>query len=301
MSYPWFEHHQKAYENVTFPGTHLRQDRKEDSDTFMTLSEFVTANLENGAAVFIGGNVKHLADWRYNSDAFEEIPYGLSYRPIPDGTNKLMSELLQNASTYYKDMLESWHRVSEALPQLAPPKKFNEETWEWMTTRDYWIKLGKASIQMAYLATSVAPTRENTLSLARCARLGEIVLANENLNELSTSGLAHQILKNTGLCYVRLVKEKNELPEGFDLFAPLDDISKTHVHVHNHFDEDVGDEKSSLFVRARKLFEKESSWGAKASTRVLTLWGKFLSLPEAKSDASFATVQATVKALGGTA
>ena len=64
-----------------------------------------------------------------------------------------MHELLPNASTYYKDMHDSWHRVSEALPRLASPEKFNDETWEWMTTRDYWIKLGKASIQMAYLAT----------------------------------------------------------------------------------------------------------------------------------------------------
>ena len=175
----------------------------------MTLSEFVEANIENNAAVFIGGNVKHLADWRYNSDAYEHIPYGLSYRPILDGTNKLMHELLPNASTYYKDMRDSWHRVSEALPRLASPDKFNDETWEWMTTRDYWIKLGKASIQMAYLATSESSKHESVaLSLARCARLGEIVLANENLKELSSSGLAHQILKNTGLCYVRRVFER---------------------------------------------------------------------------------------------
>ena len=209
MSYPWFEHHQKAYKNVRFPGTHLRKVQKEENDTFMTLSEFVEANIENNAAVFIGGNVKHLADWRYNSDAYEHIPYGLSYRPILDGTNELMHELLPNASTYYKDMHDSWHRVSEALPRLASPEKFNDETWEWMTTRDYWIKLGKASIQMAYLATSESSKHESVaLSLARCARLGEIVLANENLKELSSSGLAHQILKNTGLCYVRRVFER---------------------------------------------------------------------------------------------
>ena len=209
MSYPWFEHHQKAYKNVRFPGTHLRKVQREENDTFMTLSEFVEANIENNAAVFIGGNVKHLADWRYNSDAYEHIPYGLSYRPILDGTNKLMHELLPNASTYYKDMRDSWHRVSEALPRLASPDKFNDETWEWMTTRDYWIKLGKASIQMAYLATSESSKHESVaLSLARCARLGEIVLANENLKELSSSGLAHQILKNTGLCYVRRVFER---------------------------------------------------------------------------------------------
>ena len=78
-----------------------------------------------------------------------------------------------------------------------------ERGGEWMTTRDYWIKLGKASIQMAYLATSVSSKHESAaLNLARCARLGEIVLANENLKELSSSGLAHQVLKNTGLCYV---------------------------------------------------------------------------------------------------
>ena len=52
--------------------------------------------------------------------------------------------------------------------------------------------------------TSVSSKHESAaLNLARCARLGEIVLANENLKELSSSGLAHQVLKNTGLCYVR--------------------------------------------------------------------------------------------------
>ena len=94
-----------------------------------------------------------------------------------------------------------------------------------------------------------------------------------------------------------------ELPKDFDLFAPLHDISKTHVGVHNHFDagndDDDDDDKVRMFVRARKLFEEDSSWGSRASTRVLALWGKFLSLPEAKSDDSFKTIQATVKALGG--
>ena len=79
------------------------------------------------------------------------------------------------------------------------------------------------------------------------------------------------------------------------------DISKTHVGVHNHFDagNDDDDDKVRMFVRARKLFEEDSSWGSRASTRVLALWGKFLSLPEAKSDDTFKTIQATVKALGG--
>ena len=87
------------------------------------------------------------------------------------------------------------------------------------------------------------------------------------------------------------------------MFAPLHDISKTHVGVHNHFDagnDDDDDDKVRMFVRARKLFEEDSSWGSKASTRVLALWGKFLRQPEARSDDSFKTIQATVKALGGT-
>ena len=296
------------YKNINFPGTHIRREKAAAADDdekqkgSMMLSEFVEANLDK--KLFVGGHLYHLEDWRYSSDSYEKIPYGLSYLPIPVKNTALMSKYIPNASTYYKDMSRSWNLVTKALPKLAPLQKYNDETWEWMTTRDYWMKLAKASIKMAYLATAESVQHQDALDLAHCARLGEIVLANERLQELSSFKLAHQVLKNTGLCYVRLVKGHFEvpLPEDFNFFAPLNDISPNHQGMYKHFDDE---DDSKVYTRTKSLFEQERSkntsanWKSMGAVRVLELWSKFLSFPEAKSDTSFDTIHKTVHALGG--
>ena len=70
------------------------------------------------------------------------------------------------------------------------------------------LDMSRHSCHIVSVSAESSKHESVALSLARCARLGEIVLANENLKELSSSGLAHQILKNTGLCYVRRVFER---------------------------------------------------------------------------------------------
>lgn len=285
MSYPWYVNHQAPYEGegVIFPGTHLVSSTAMDVDGF-TLSSFIESNLNRPSGVFVGGSVPN-ADLRYKSDTYDRVPHGIVYRSMPHDTS-LYKRLTSNPTRFYDDLVRSWQLVRDAIPSLPDPQKFHDETWEWMAMRDYWSKLGKASNFLAFMATTSKSS--DALTLARAARCGEEVLANERLEDLAKFNLATTILKNTGVCYMRLVKEKMTLPSDFSLFAPLSDISVAHKSQHAHWD-----------AHLEVMFTNGVHWSSKASVRLLELWSRLLTLPGFKKHPEYSTVANTVRALGG--
>jgi len=273
---------------VVFPAKHLVAEgtvphRRGDG---FTITQFIEANMEMFPAMHLGGPVTK-SDSRFDTPYYDRVYIGLTYVALPKG-HPLISSYMASATAYHEHLSRAWTAVRRALPRLPAEPQFHDQTWEWMATRDYWAKLARTASLLAALATRSAPY--DPMELALAARWGEEILANEKLEHLAHFGEAAMLLKNTGVPYMRLVKQGDPsphapLPPTFELFAPLGNFSSVPRH-HVHWEANT--------PGVEDVFARADTWKSRASVRLLELWGKFLRTPGAEKSATYSSIKNTV-------
>ena len=301
MTFDWWREKRSLYAHVTWPGTHYtREGSAAAAAGGFTFEQFVAANL--GAfpgGVYLGGSLSFGGEsW---GGRYELVPFGLVSRVLPQPHLAGPGRALASLNDWEAAAEGAWATVLRELP-LVPvlpghAAKYSEETWEWTVGREFF---DHSSEHAAYLLEKAIDSPAGDERLDRLLRAAAWLELSVNLDD----GLKTSVLKNLGLAYMHVVRDKRALPGRRAGLAPLAAWAVSLDEARRAALASRG-ENSSLVPAARNVVPDEAfpdgGWKTWASDRFQTNWGLFLKREDATADASYASIKSIYETVRGRA
>ena len=189
-------------------------------------------------------------------------------------------------SNWLEARKSAWGAVDAALVNMPPLDMYNEETWEWTVGKDYW---DNRALDAAYMLDMV--TNPDTCGPDVCNpddRTRELDCLIESANSLEAVFESDPVgkpspamVKNAGIAYSKMVQGK------FDA-----QITSKFLGAGYPF---LNSTRDALFREGHN-----GDWSEHASYRTLHHWRRFVNMPGAASDPSYASVKKIVEYLEAT-
>lgn len=326
----WLKGHAVRSESLQRTDCSLRSAAqfKQSSPSLGDSVESCTVHHNHGGIFHTGGLM--FAKDRAHTHQFEWIPYGLMSKVIfKFNNNGKTIHTWQNTTSQsesrveahvigtktllkrneIKDYLFAYERTRILYNGTVNITQYDESTWEYATRVDYWNQMtnyGTWLLEWALASEnhyyeyipdlewnnpSVTETDEevylytqngkwygnrdpesimNITGVIEAARILEEALLYQTAHHAIITG---SLWKNLGLAYVKLVRYPNPFP--------------SHIHTLPRLPH-IGD---------KSIYMNEQLWRSHAAERVLDTWGYYLTLPESRSDSSYATISHVVQVL----
>jgi hypothetical protein len=270
MSFEWFETKQTL--PLVFPGSHYTQiNTIKWQEGGFTFSELLDANIDNFSGIFIGGKPS-FPDPAYTRD-YEELPHGI----VSKITRNQVEILSSSPEDFRVESKDIWEQVFGEYATIGLPdkSKYGQVTWESTIVREFYDHFVSRAAHLLHLAVKQQESGKDKKhlvpSLAEACLWLELARSNDEYSAQSPS-----LWKNLGLCYLHLVKSKEQIfPAISDLLDPT---------ILSVIDLDV-------------WWDGSSDWKTWASNRWQATWGHYLGMEHAKAEKNYAAVKSLYDAV----